>query len=287
MNNLVDIMNGVLRDAVSRAGPQVHFIDYDDYVGMSNGRYCQPGNDESGGKSANRRDLFFYEMKSNDSPWLAHDDWPHDELRRRQNTQNDDGDIEPVNGTLNALYGALMEEAIQDNNLAALQDDNANNDLEEEVSNEEHGARLRVRRHLSKTERDPSSFDFHQLSVRGLNNTSNNTSFTNGTLLGTTMALPNAMKLALTNGTAHTNTSAVGTVVANSTHVLLASGKVVAKVNLAKLIISDKTARVFHPTQNGHALIANMILYQMAAQNAQAKGEHSANPYEHPTVYGA
>ena len=302
MNNLADLMNGALRDAVARAGPQVHFIDYDYYVGMTNGRYCQPNQNENGGNGANRQDLFFYEMKSVDSPWLAQDDWSHDELKRRQNTDNDDGDIQPVNQTLNALYGALMQEAIEsDNDLAALQDDNANNDLDAEVSDEEHNTKFR--RWAPTLKRNFNYYDGRYLVTRSLNNTNNSTGSANtthswsthlptssirptprrnGTNLGISMSVQNSRLLGnhsrpfFSNGTA--NSSSVGTVVANHTHVLLANGKIVEKVNLKKLIISDKTSRVFHPTQNGHALIANMILYEMSAQNAQSQGERAFTP---------
>ena len=61
MNDLVDSVNTALRNAVERAGPKVHFVDYDEYVDMTNGRFCIPGADESSGNSANRDDLFFYE----------------------------------------------------------------------------------------------------------------------------------------------------------------------------------------------------------------------------------
>ena len=277
MNNLVDLMNGALRDAVSRAGPQVHFTDYDDYVGLTNGRYCQPGHDENSGHSANRQDLFFYEMKSEDTAWLAHDDWAHDELKRRGNTINDDGDIQPVNDTLNALYGALMQEAIeQDLDIAALQDDNANNDLDVEVSDEEHG--LRVRRYVPTPEDKLAPYKSHSFRVRGLNDTLNATNPANNTNLGTTMFLANTMSFGndsklVSNSTVFANSFSVGTVVANSTHTLLANGNIVEKLSIRKLIISDKTSRVFHPTQNGHALIANMIIYQMTAQNALSQGE--------------
>jgi hypothetical protein len=47
----------------------------------------------------------------------------------------------------------------------------------------------------------------------------------------------------------------------------------VSRVNIKKLFVSDDTSRVFHPTQIGHSMIANMILYQMAADNAKRNGE--------------
>ncbi|KAF2113969.1 SGNH hydrolase-type esterase domain-containing protein [Lophiotrema nucula] len=231
MNDVVNRMNDALRLAVARAGPQVHFVDYDKYVEMTNGRYCQPGQDESAGNGANRDYLFFYQMQSRDAPWLTNDLWPNDELRRRSNPFNDDGNIEPANATLNALYGALMQQAIEENEFAALDDHNANDDLKAEVFVQKKKV--------------------VELSTRGSLTVSN---------------------LAFGNHTASANTSHPSTVIANNTHIRLENGTVVEKVNVKKLILSDKTCRVFHPTQGGHALIANLVLYHMQANNAKAKG---------------
>ncbi|KAL1581867.1 hypothetical protein WHR41_09415 [Cladosporium halotolerans] len=142
MNDLVHTMNEALRAAVERAGPQVHFIDYDEYVGLSRGRYCQPKQDESAGKGANLAYSFFYQIKIVDSPWTTKDEeWDHDELKRRQS----DGDLDdlPVNnGTLNALYGAMIQQTLRDEQeysgeSAALEDDNADLDLQAEVDEAE------------------------------------------------------------------------------------------------------------------------------------------------------
>jgi phospholipase/lecithinase/hemolysin len=76
------------------------------------------------------------------------------------------------------------------------------------------------------------------------------------------------------NTTAFANGSSTGTVIANRTHILFGN-KPVARINIKKLFVSDKTSRVFHPTQGGHALIANMILYQMAADNAKRLGKNT------------
>jgi hypothetical protein len=38
------------------------------------------------------------------------------------------------------------------------------------------------------------------------------------------------------------------------------------------LVLPDTSARVFHPTQRGHNIIANLILYTMAAVNAESMG---------------
>lgn len=377
MNDLVDLMNNALRAAVARAGDSVHFIDYDEYVGLTGGRYCQPGQDEAGKHGANRRDLFFYKMGSKDSPWLLEaDKWGHDELKRRNNPINDDGNIQPVNRTLNALYGALLQEAIQNSHgVAAIQDDNANHDLDEEVQEQEHIAgglqkveasdlrafpaeahhfgtwNLNGSRALfeasgesqqnSQTSLERLAFTFvsqatdvahssavtltktrDSTAISGFNseltaqpvgtrgpvsaavppfrNSTSNTflvgtvplptasvhlsqpaltpSIENGTTLGSVLRIANnatrgdvsEMSFGSKNVTGGFNT---GTVIANQTHVLLAGNKIVEKVSLQRLIVPDGTGRIFHPTQAGHSLIANLILFEMAAQNAKAKGK--------------
>jgi hypothetical protein len=57
MNELVDLVNDALRDAVGRAGSQFVFVEYDSYFGRLQGRYCLPGVQEP---SPNRADLLFY-----------------------------------------------------------------------------------------------------------------------------------------------------------------------------------------------------------------------------------
>jgi hypothetical protein len=57
MNELVDLVNAELRDAVGRAGSQFVFVEYDSYFGRLRGRYCLPSVQEP---SPNRADLLFY-----------------------------------------------------------------------------------------------------------------------------------------------------------------------------------------------------------------------------------
>ncbi|KAF2111855.1 SGNH hydrolase-type esterase domain-containing protein, partial [Lophiotrema nucula] len=57
LNGLVDMMNSALRDAVSRAGDQFIFVEYDSPFGDFEGRYCEPGVKEP---APNRADLLFY-----------------------------------------------------------------------------------------------------------------------------------------------------------------------------------------------------------------------------------
>jgi hypothetical protein len=443
MNAAVDSMNEVLRRAVERAGSQVHFVDYDSYVDMIGGRFCQPGQDESAGKGANLQDLFFYQMESSYSRPKYHQD-----LKRRQSDEVGSGE----GSTLNELYGAMIQAAIDENPEAALQDDNASNDLEAKVDEIDEQAKIRrdggsqqlqaspvgngmpgtamddrphtlneiyaamiqksleenpglvlnpdnvnselefevvrfkiglrraihrrqsaqapqeasnVRRSQTETDLEkprtlnemyaaliqaaleedrslaldsdnvdavleeevrkyktmlrravkqipredqgPSSAS-KRIPITGRragssppwrNGTTNwngtagtapprsqSTStyaFSNNTNLGTKMFLestPQGGDMRLASGPATPSSS--GTIIANQTHAMLRSGRVVEKLRIAKLVVSDMTSRVFHPTRFGHALIANLILYQIRAVVAEAAGKR-ASPQEDRT----
>ena len=125
MNDLVVALNGKLQAAVQRAGNQVVLIDYDKYVGFLGGRFCLPGVNEDIGQGANRDYLFFYEMKTSDTPWMSPNDDPyHDELRRR-----DAPAIAPKD-TLDGEIGSWIQDTINQNPNAQLNGDVANADLE-------------------------------------------------------------------------------------------------------------------------------------------------------------
>jgi hypothetical protein len=57
MNELVDLVNAKIRDAVKNAGSQFIMVEYDSYFGLLQGRYCLPGVQEP---SPNRDNLLFY-----------------------------------------------------------------------------------------------------------------------------------------------------------------------------------------------------------------------------------
>jgi hypothetical protein len=303
MNELVLAMNKALRSAVERAGPNVHFIDYDDIVQSTYGTFCRPGQDESAGKGANRHELFFYQMKSRDTPMLE-DPFPYvpHGLDRRQD--DDDDDTKPANGTLQEYYGALIEQAIKasiddgDDEYAALYDDNANDDLQEEVDEELEdqleesdkvtpatavsgpGSPRFVRRSTAawnftfaaqSSDLPSASKNIHLLGSKVSSNYGANAS----AFSAQSMRFPNstAFSTASADGDIGED-AAVGTVVANKTHIMLQGGKPVqrATINIKKLFVSDLTFRVFHPTQAGHAAIANLVLFQMAQDNAKRLG---------------
>jgi hypothetical protein len=306
MNELVLEMNKALRSAVERAGPNVHFIDYDDIVQSTYGTFCQPGQDESAGKGANRHELFFYQMKSRDTPMLE-DPFPYvpHGLRRRQ---DDADDTRPTNGTLQEYYGALIEQAIKasiddgDDEYAALYDDNANDDLQEEVDDELKdqleeadkitpataapalGSPRFLRRSTgawnftfaAQSSGMPSpNRNIHLLGSKvSANYGANASSFS---AQSTNMRLPNSTTFSISPASAGGDIgedTAIGTVVANKTHIILQGGKPVQRttINIKKLFVSDLTFRVFHPTQAGHAAIANLVLFQMAQDNAKRLG---------------
>ena len=142
MNDLVINVNSKISAAVQRAGDQVAFIDYDDYVGFLGGRYCLPGVNEDKGQGANRDYLFFYEMKTNDTPFMPPNDDPyHDELRRRDANSSTVAPVDTIDGQL----GSWMQQAMEQNSNPALNDDVANSDLDTSVANEEKSLKARKR----------------------------------------------------------------------------------------------------------------------------------------------
>lgn len=293
MNSLVEAMNGAISSAVQRAGPQVHFIDYDYDVGASKGRFCQPEQDENSGKGANLIDVFFYQMKTEDLPWLdPQGDIDEDsgyELKR--DLVEEDG-VQPVNNTLSSMYAALIQAALEENgrqngdDYLVVEDDNANLELEAEVDEAQPHTQSRVAlsslgRYGGKLNSSDSSDTFwnatHHLDEASVPSR-NQSLIILGSKVQTGQSNAPASFAAwrtnmhFTNSTARQNDSSVGTVISNQTHILLAGSKPVQKSIITKLFVGDKTARIFHPTQGGHALIANMILYYMAADNARRLG---------------
>ncbi|OBT40677.1 hypothetical protein VE00_08681 [Pseudogymnoascus sp. WSF 3629] len=74
MNDLVEIVNNQIMDAIIRAGgDNIRFINWDLMLGRRRGRYCESGVDESTKESNSRTGLMFYELNSWDllgnSPW--------------------------------------------------------------------------------------------------------------------------------------------------------------------------------------------------------------------------
>ena len=301
MNDLVDAMNDVLRSAVEKAGPQVHFIDYDRYVDVTGGRYCQPGRDEFAGRGANLPNMFFYQTKSIDQAWQIPPPPPPSILGRRQSDEAEE--LGAANTTLGAMYGALLEEAIEqysgDDGYAAVDDGNANPDIEELVEDE-----IAEKGDSSSGIKERASSLLHRRSPRNsgppLARTSNDSpkaaSSWNTTLvdsghaiapshnaqpprlgskvyqgggLSTASFAGNQTTFRFSNATKSTEGLSTGTVIANGTHIMIAG----QPTFIRKLYMPDTMARTFHPTQGGHALIANLILYQMRVDRARRKGQ--------------
>lgn len=42
------------------------------------------------------------------------------------------------------------------------------------------------------------------------------------------------------------------------------------KMRIAHFLVPDSGGRVFYPQQGGHTMIANLIMYQMGARNADS-----------------
>lgn len=156
-------MNSKLQAAVQRGGDQVVFINYDTYVGTLSGRYCSPGVDENKGNGANRDLLFFYEMKTSDTPFMPPNDDPyHDELRRRDAPYHDElkrrDTTLPANETTDGEIGSWIQQTLEQYSNAQLNDDVANSDLDSSVAQEKsslHKQRVKKRGPLTWTHRNP------------------------------------------------------------------------------------------------------------------------------------
>jgi len=316
MNDLVDVMNDVLRSAVETAGPRVHFIDYDKYVGVTGGRYCQPGRDENLGRGANLPNLFFYQMRTIDQAWQIPPPPPETIFERGQSEEAKD--LGAANGTLGAIYGALLQQAIEElvstDGYAAIDDENANPDLEELIEDEldenavedsDSGIKIRAR----SVDRRWSRRSLRPPFARTSNGSARVAPSWNVTIVGgehvilpshrdqaprlgskvyigrdsqilsTASFARNQTRFRFGNATNSTEGLSVGTVVANNTHIMLAGVNPTPYDVLRRLFVPDKTGRVFHPTQGGHALIANLILYQMRVDRATRKGTPSITHY--------
>lgn len=84
MNSLVDLVNSKVRAAAQRAGDKVVFVDWDEYVGMFHGRYCEPGVNEASDEAKARPGLMFYEMNALDV--LGKSSWKRSEETHAQDT---------------------------------------------------------------------------------------------------------------------------------------------------------------------------------------------------------
>lgn len=254
MNELVDLMNTKLQAAVVRAGKQVVFVNYDSTVDMLSGRYCIPGFDESAGKSADRDYAFFYQMKTHDKPLLKpgayppRNEIPDDHFR---DLKKRDVSAES-NDTLGAVIGSWIQEALRDNPELQLKDDNANQDLIAEVAVERIELRkreLNVQRRVNPHSRG----SLRSIALRrGWNLTSDGTASPTDSLIQP-----------LSSGAAWNGSSASNFSISNSTHQHFFLTDWLG--HIFKSFVPDSVSRVFHPTQAGHFLIANAVMWHMAS----------------------
>jgi len=262
MNELVDLMNTKLDAAVVRAGKQVVFVNYDSTVDMLSGRYCTPGFDESAGKSADRDYAFFYQMNTHDKPLLESGAYPpRNEIPDDHSRDLKKRDVSAEsNDTLGAVIGSWIQEALKDNPGLQLKDDNANQDLIAEVEVERIELRkreLEVQRRVNPHIRGSSRSTAMR---RGWNLTSDGNASPTGSMIRP-----------LSSGAAWNGSSASNFSIGNSTHQHFSIPGWIG--HLFKAFVPDSVSRVFHPTQAGHFLIANAVMWHMASvQNPGSMG---------------
>ena len=335
VNDLTVNLNSKISAAVQRAGDQVVFVDYDDYVGLLGGRFCEPGVDESKGNGANRDYLFFYESKSTDTPFFEPNYDPHDELRRRDGNSNPPTIADPPD----AEVGDWMSDYINANSNPQLNEDVSNSDLDNAVRTEEQSKKARKRspipinklgtherhrissrvypganssvnqnlsslvhgnssdlktanltdkfrssekhavskslsRSASTLYPHPSSFRSTRPSgfpAKGVNSSANNaTRVSPSGVAGSRGYLSGASNRTFSTAKAKgTGDPFVGI----GPHDKHAGEQLHENSVLRKLLVPDSWIRVFHPNQFGHVMVANLVLYAIAAQNAKSMGQ--------------
>ena len=346
MNELVIDVNSKISAAVQRAGDQVAFIDYDDYVGFLGGRYCLPGVNEDKGQGANRDYLFFYEMKTIDTPFMPPNDDPYrDELRRRDTSPFTVISVNTTDGQL----GSWMQQTMEQNSNPVLNDDVANSDLDTSVANEEKSLKARKRSplpfdrprahehgglkryfyphsQLSSWNGYSSSLDYATGSASGTSaygsGTGRSTGFAKASKHSSIPSSGSAFKTQSPLYPYHSSAASVGssglsgmsayssgayssqifptgsfpsgfysagasdrifpTGTASATGGLfLHNGSNLESLGfrteedlvITSYFVPDSVSRVFHPQQGGHAMIANLIMYTIAARNAIFMGQ--------------
>lgn len=246
MNDLVDAVNDVLQQAVERAGPNVHFVDYDEYVDMIDGRFCEPGVDESKGNGADRPDLFFYQMKTEEGS-------PEEGPDNIENAKRDE------EATLSETYGAWIEETLEKSHgQVELNPNNANEELIQVV--EAYKQRMKVQSG-SKAKRDeddvtPINGTVAEMIGAWVDETLEESG---GTAVLNTDNANDELKAFIDSKQAEMAQER-----ANSKKMRREEDEDAKKSSA----IPDSVARVFHPTRGGHEMIANLILYKMEAVRA-------------------
>ena len=246
MNKLALAMNSKLKDAVSRAQDQATLVDYDEYVGYFAGRCCLPEFNEDNRKGANRPLLFFYEMKTNDQPFLrVNEDPHHDELKRRDEPRMDPKD------TLDGEIGSWIAETFNQHPDAKLDVDETNKEFDDSIN------------HMKRSKKRAQSLQYvrRQLdSPIGPADSIQPGSMASGT---GTAANVHASRMPVSKQNGTKPAESVSGPSPNR------KGDFHSQASLFSYFIPDSVGRVFHPQQAGHALIANLIFYNMSVRKAK------------------
>ncbi|KAF2854238.1 SGNH hydrolase [Plenodomus tracheiphilus IPT5] len=125
LNQMVRSVNDIIRKAVTAAGPNVRFIDYDAQIAATRGRYCEAGVDEP---APNRRELAFYEWNTVDTGEnkkklqnRTGDDVPKGSFQggiakeiKKTLEEHPDWQFDPEKGFVNKTRGVNEQGAIED-----------------------------------------------------------------------------------------------------------------------------------------------------------------------------
>ncbi|MCJ1293439.1 hypothetical protein MMC34_004994 [Xylographa carneopallida] len=241
LNNLVDATNTVIEKAISSAGSQVMSVDWDQYVRLFKGRFCEQGVIEP---DPNRSLSLFFQWGTNNP---------------KQPTPGSSGGqlaFKPEGRANNTSQKALIS---------------ATGSAKAPAKSESKSKTIQPK--IARMVKEPG----HAVNPSQLN-PSNTAKPTSTPVLASTPTKPTAAQKSNSKAPKDVKASASSTAGLAKTNGTTVGGNLFANPprsrygdkELETMFLSDDIKRVFHPRPLAHYLLANLIYYKMAAQRAKA-----------------
>lgn len=246
MNQITEDLNQAISDAADRAkgsGGNVVFVNYDGVVGATGGRFCMPGVDEDKNRAADRDFSFFYQMNTVDTPLQTPNEDPFAGLNPNTPFRRSIGERATAIGNAGDATNLLQPvdpELIPNVEVAGLILEHKAADPDDTLNPDNAGT---------------EGVDF-------LNDATNNIQ---------NIPTPELTEI---NSNITTDGSDTTPAVANTVET--------AKRNIPPEPpqVHDLKLRTFHPNQNGHAIIANQVLFSMAVERAKDLAANAVGSYK-------
>ncbi|TDZ68230.1 Lipase 1 [Colletotrichum trifolii] len=244
MNELVAATNSVIEAAVKRAGDQFEFVGYDQYFSLLEGRFCEVGVKEP---SKNRNGLLFFQMgTSSDDPTKleGRDAGDADTARRELDEKGSPGPL--VERTANANSEPLSSDMMQ-----------PKAKFSEKSSKQKRSAVIPGHRSWKRGRSESMQLQERQDDPDW-------------------QTVEEYIKSSIQEATAQDPTLSTSD---SDNRAPDASSKAKKKFEVTD-IVPDKIKRVFHPRPGGYAVIANLIIWRIAAGVSKEIGGLATFPGE-------